>query len=81
MLIAITTDEADYALGDSGVVILPAGDIPSSGCTSVAAKADFLLEGDQIFSIGIIDIYEPQGLVSIGTPNTTRITITEENGK
>ena len=77
----LTTDEADYALKGSEVVILPARDIPSSGCTSVAATADFLLEGDQIFSIGITDIYEPQGLVSIGTPNTTRITITEENGK
>jgi hypothetical protein len=77
----LTTDEADYALGDSEVVILPAGDIPSSGCTSVAAIADSLLEGDQSFSIGITDIYEPLGLVSIGTPNTTRIKITEEDGK
>ena len=75
----LTVDNADYALLQP-YILFPPGDIPSSACTTVVILIDPLLEGDEYFSIAMTTFYD-LGLVSIGTPNSTRITITEANGQ
>ena len=74
------TESDDFSLSMMNIII-PAGDIPSTGndCVNVSALDDTILEGSEDFNIMIsgTDLAE----VTVYMPNTTTVTIIDADGR
>ena len=70
----------DFSLTMTTITI-PDGPIPNLGpdCVSVMAIDDTLAEASETFDIVIISTNQPE--VSVGTPDTTLVTINDNEGK
>lgn len=76
---ALVVDSSDYSLMPAAMAIT----IPSSGstgCVSVSATDDPLIEGDETFSIVITIMTNRMAKVNIGVSNTTTVTILDNDG-
>ena len=78
-IIISLAEPGDFSLTMTTITI-PAGPIPNVGpdCVSVMATDDNLAEGPETFDIVIIATNQPE--VSVGTSDTTTVTINDDEG-
>ena len=60
-------------------MVIPQGDIPVTICEPVMATQDEIVEGNHDFNINITSTNQPS-LVTVVTPDTTPVTIMDDDG-
>ena len=69
----------DFSLGGATTITIGAGSmIPTSGCVSVSATDDTIVEGDEDFDIVVT--MTDQTAVVVGASDTTTVTIPANDG-
>ena len=79
LLLLLSTDNNDFTVPSPFVITIPAGAIPSGDvCADILATDDAQAEGDHSFSISISQPSVPY--VTVGTPGSAIVTITDNEG-